>query len=49
MEEGTGKEYIIEVNGTSSGLHPDYSAEDNKHIASLVLERMEEELCKGRA
>lgn len=49
VEEGTGKEYIIEVNGTSSGLHPDYSAEDNKHIASLVLERMEEELCKGRA
>ena len=45
MEEGTGKELIVEVNGTSSGLHPDYSEEDNKHIANLVLTRMEVELC----
>eukprot|EP00929_Paragymnodinium_shiwhaense_P025226 TRINITY_DN15318_c0_g1_i1.p1 TRINITY_DN15318_c0_g1~~TRINITY_DN15318_c0_g1_i1.p1 ORF type:complete len:164 (+),score=30.87 TRINITY_DN15318_c0_g1_i1:130-621(+) len=40
VEEGTDKEYILEVNGTSSGLHPDYSAEDNLHIKDLVLERM---------
>lgn len=45
VEEGTGKEYIMEVNGTSSGLAPDYAAEDNEHIRDLVLERMNECLC----
>jgi len=49
VEEGTGKELIIEVNGTSSGLHPDCSEEDNRHIAALVLRRMNEELCVRRA
>jgi len=45
VEEGTGKEYILEVNGTSSGLAPDYADEDNRHIRDLVLERMNESLC----
>merc|ERR1712187_112253 len=46
VEEGEhGKEYILEVNGTSSGLHPDYAAEDNKHIRDLLLERMNDALC----
>lgn len=45
VEEGTDKEYILEVNGTSSGLHPDCAAEDNLHIRDLVLERMNKELC----
>jgi len=40
VEQGTGKEFIIEVNGTSSGLHPDFATEDNAHIAELVLSRM---------
>ena len=40
VEKGTGKEYILEVNGTSSGLHPDYSEEDNKHIRDLVIEKI---------
>jgi len=45
VEEGTGKEYILEVNGTSSGLHPDCAEEDNGHIRELVLERMNSALC----
>lgn len=45
VEQGTGKEYILEVNGTSSGLAPDYADEDNAHIRDLVLERMNESLC----
>jgi len=45
IEEGTGKEYILEVNGTSSGLHPDRAAEDNGHIRDLCLERMNAMLC----
>jgi D-alanine-D-alanine ligase-like ATP-grasp enzyme len=45
VERGTGKEYILEVNGTSSGLSPDHAAEDNEHIRELVLERMNECLC----
>merc|ERR1712146_810897 len=45
VEEGTGKEYIMEVNGTSSGLAPDFAEEDNGHIRDLVLERMNECLC----
>mmetsp|Transcript_14775 Transcript_14775/g.31824 ORF Transcript_14775/g.31824 Transcript_14775/m.31824 type:complete len:338 (+) Transcript_14775:60-1073(+) len=40
VEEGTGKEYILEVNGTSSGLHPDCAEEDNNHIRDVVLEKM---------
>jgi len=34
-----------EVNGTSSGLHPDCADEDNQHIMEIVLERMNEALC----
>jgi glutathione synthase/RimK-type ligase-like ATP-grasp enzyme len=45
VEEGTGKEFILEVNGTSSGLHPDRAAEDNAHIAELLLDRMNSTLC----
>jgi len=45
VEEGTGKEYILEVNGTSSGLAPDCADEDNGHIRDLVLERMNECFC----
>ena len=43
-EEGTSKEYILEVNGTSSGLLPDHAKEDNGHIRDVVLKRMNEEL-----
>ena len=44
-EAETGKEYILEVNGTSSGLCPEQAAEDNEHIRALTLERMDAELC----
>ena len=44
-EEETGREYIIEVNGTSSGLAPDHAAEDNGHVLELTMERMNAELC----
>jgi len=47
VEAGTGREVILEVNGTSSGLHPDNASEDNGHIRDLVLERMNEALCSG--
>ena len=40
----TGKEYILEMNGTSSGFSPDHAAEDNVHVRDLVLKRMEEAL-----
>lgn len=36
----TGKEVIMEVNGTSSGLSPTASDEDNQYIRELVLEKM---------
>lgn len=45
VEEGSGVEHIIEVNGTSSGLHPDCADEDNAHLRELVLERMNAALC----
>mmetsp|Transcript_14990 Transcript_14990/g.41063 ORF Transcript_14990/g.41063 Transcript_14990/m.41063 type:complete len:338 (-) Transcript_14990:93-1106(-) len=45
VEEGTGREYILEVNGTSSGLHPDCEVEDNQHIRDLVLGKMNAALC----
>eukprot|EP00746_Dinoflagellata_sp_MGD_P168430 gnl/MRDRNA2_/MRDRNA2_99893_c0_seq1.p1 gnl/MRDRNA2_/MRDRNA2_99893_c0~~gnl/MRDRNA2_/MRDRNA2_99893_c0_seq1.p1 ORF type:complete len:353 (-),score=59.19 gnl/MRDRNA2_/MRDRNA2_99893_c0_seq1:261-1319(-) len=45
VEEGTGKEYIVEVNDTAIGLHPDFAAEDNLHIKDLVLEQMNNKLC----
>lgn len=49
VEEGTGRELILEVNGTSSGLHPDKAAEDNQHIKELLLVRMDEALCRQSA
>lgn len=45
IEEGTGSEFILEVNGTSSGLHPDKAEEDNLHIRDLLLEKMDAALC----
>lgn len=44
-EEGTGQEHILEVNGTSIGLHPDHAAEDNLHIRDLALAQMNAALC----
>lgn len=41
-EEGSGKELIMEVNGTSSGFCPHTKAEDNAHLRALVLQRMAE-------
>lgn len=49
VERDTGKEYVLEVNGTSSGLAPDYAAQDNEHIRELVLQRMNDCLCTGVA
>lgn len=46
-EHGTGREYILEVNGTSSGLCPDQADEDNAHIRDLTLAKMNVELCPG--
>lgn len=45
VEEASGKEYVVEVNGTSIGLHPDFASEDNEHIRDLVLDQMNSELC----
>ena len=44
-EDGTGQEHILEVNGTSIGLHPDHAAEDNLHIRDLALAQMNAALC----
>eukprot|EP00455_Lapot_gusevi_P009364 TRINITY_DN14189_c0_g1_i3.p1 TRINITY_DN14189_c0_g1~~TRINITY_DN14189_c0_g1_i3.p1 ORF type:complete len:237 (-),score=49.84 TRINITY_DN14189_c0_g1_i3:37-747(-) len=41
-----GKEYILEVNGTSSGLSPFCAAQDNQYIKELVLEKMNAQFCK---
>ena len=40
LVEASGREWILEVNGTSSGLFSDRAAEDNLHIRDLVLARM---------
>lgn len=45
IESQTGLELILEVNGTSSGLHPDKAEEDNQHIKDLLLEKMNAALC----
>ena len=37
-----------EVNGTSSGLHPDFADEDNGHIRDLVVAKMDAVLCAAR-
>jgi len=41
-----GKEYIMEVNGTSTGLLPGRQAEDDAHIRDLVLSKIEQEYCE---
>ena len=42
VEEKTGEEYVLELNGTSSGLGEEKeAAEDNLILARLVLERIE--------
>lgn len=43
----TGREYIMEINGTSSGLGPSHMDEDNVHIRELVLAKMNARLCRG--
>eukprot|EP01043_Picozoa_sp_COSAG02_P027315 COSAG02_NODE_1605_length_11721_cov_163.467475_3_plen_378_part_00 len=48
VEAESGKEWILEVNGTSSGLSPEQAAEDNEIIRELTLERMNTELCQPR-
>lgn len=40
IHESSGQEYILEVNGTSSGLSPEHAAEDNAYIREVVLEKM---------
>lgn len=40
----SGKEYILEVNGTSSGLAPDNAEVDNRQIKDLTLAKMNAEL-----
>jgi len=45
IEESSKKEYILEVNGTSSGLHPDFADEDNLIICDMLLEKMNVALC----
>eukprot|EP00164_Ancoracysta_twista_P002395 GFYU01003173.1.p1 GENE.GFYU01003173.1~~GFYU01003173.1.p1 ORF type:complete len:355 (+),score=45.46 GFYU01003173.1:37-1065(+) len=37
------KEYILEVNGTSSGFSPDTADIDNQHVRDLVFKRIHEE------
>jgi len=37
-----GKEYIMEINGTSSGLMPECTEQDNIHIRDVVLKKLEE-------
>ena len=44
-----GRESILEVNGTSSGLCPDTADEDNLHIRELVLQRMSRHLAAAPA
>mmetsp|Transcript_25192 Transcript_25192/g.40431 ORF Transcript_25192/g.40431 Transcript_25192/m.40431 type:complete len:126 (+) Transcript_25192:953-1330(+) len=36
-----GKEYILEVNGTASGLLGQFREEDNAHIRDVVLHKLE--------
>lgn len=37
-----GNEYILEVNGSSSGFMPEVLEQDNAHVRELVLQRMQE-------
>ena len=43
----TGREFILEVNGTSSGLSPDFADEDNERIRDLAVAALED-LISGR-
>jgi len=43
----TGEEFILEVNGSSSGFMPDTQPEDNSHVRELVLTRISEEYPVG--
>ena len=45
VDAATGKEWILEVNGTSSGLAPGAEADDNADIRELVLAKMSAKLC----
>ena len=40
------KNYIMEINGTSSGFHATREVEDHKHLQLLVIQRMSEIFCK---
>ena len=44
-----GREVILEVNGSSSGLAPDAEDEDNQHIRELVLQKMSARLAERAA
>jgi len=48
VEVDSGKEWILEVNGTSSGLCPEQADHDNEIIRDLTLERMNAELCEDQ-
>jgi synapsin len=45
----TGKDLIMEVNGTASGFAPDRTAEDNGYVRDLVIEKMNYTLCTTTA
>jgi len=45
----SGEELILEVNGTSSGLHPEKAEEDNCFIKEMLLEKMNAVLCTPSA
>jgi len=45
VETESGKEWILEVNGTSSGLCPDQAGRDNDIIRDIVIQKMNVELC----
>ena len=42
----TGKDFILEVNGTSSGLAPEFAEEDNFHIRNLLVAKLERALAR---
>lgn len=46
VETESGKEWILEVNGTSSGLCPEQADHDNEIIRGIVLQKMNLELCQ---
>lgn len=43
--EKDNKEYILEVNGTASGLAPGYIEIDNQHIRDVVIDKMNAIFC----